>query len=217
MKLTLIAYLIHFNICFFIDIVNVRYLLRDRSLFFIFFFVFSAFLTETIGGTSLFVEKKVFSGIFNYFQIIECIVISSFFYSIILNSITKTLIIIFCILTVILNVIYIIKFSNSKINNDLFLINCVFFSIMASVYLFQLIYMESEVNQLKNPRFWISTGVLFFYTGVFFLTGLINTVSKMDIILASKLFQINHILNIIYYSLITYGFICQRRLAKSSL
>lgn len=89
-----------------------------------------------------------------------------------------------------------------------------FSSILSLVYFKQLL--DSDVNVVKNPNFWIVTGILFFNAGFFFLSGFVSYLSQKDLELARKLFSINHLLNIIYYSLVAYGFICQRRLAKSS-
>lgn len=97
--------------------------------------------------------------------------------------------------------------------HKLFLINVFFFVLYAIVYLSQLL--RSDENVLANPHFWVVTGILFFHAGFFFLSGFVNYISQKDLELARKLYSINHIINIFYYSLITYGFVCQRRLARS--
>lgn len=97
----------------------------------------------------------------------------------------------------------------------MFLINIFTFILFSVLFFKQLLLSNDDI--IDKPDFWYVTGILFFNAGFFFLSGFINFISEKDSNLASKLYSINHILNIIYYSLITYGFICQRRLAKSSL
>ena len=100
------------------------------------------------------------------------------------------------------------------LQNQAFLLSLFLFFTLSILYLRQLLNKDEAI--LENPHFWIVTGLLFFNSSFFFLTSFIKYISFINNELATKLYSINHILNIIYYSLVTYGFICQRRLARSS-
>ncbi len=181
----------------------------------IFIYVFITFIVEWIGFYSLQIseQKTVNNQIYKLHTLLEFIIISSYFYFIIINKILKK-IILWLIPIVLISLIIIIYWKILPMHR-MFLISIFFFVFYSILYFKQLL--DSDNNILSNPNFWIVTGILFFNAGFFFLSGFVTYISEKDRLLATKLFSINHLLNIVYYSLITYGFICQRRLAKSSL
>jgi len=82
--------------------------------------------------------------------------------------------------------------------------------ILWSTYYFYDLYNQDEVVGIgRLPEFWICTGILFFQTGAFFLMGLLNYLTRTSIDVATKLYSINHLLNILLYSLYTIGFVCK--------
>lgn len=149
------------------------------------------------------------------FSFIEAILIGSFFYSIIENAIQKKFVILLSLVALIIYGLDLAKNQFTSFQNfKYYLLPIIIYVIFAIFFLKQLL--ESTKDIFFDSNFWIVTGILFFYSGFFFLSGFINFIAEKDLLLTRKLYSINHILNIIYYSLITYGFICQRRLAKSS-
>lgn len=83
--------------------------------------------------------------------------------------------------------------------------------------LFNLFSLKSEENIVitKHPFFWISIGLLFFYTGNFFLMGSYNQIVSVDKALAKKLFKyINTTLNCSLYILFIIGFLCSSKQAR---
>lgn len=148
--------------------------------------------------------------LYNIYTLIEVILVLFYFKYILNASFYKKHFYLFIILLFFGN-LYLIT-SSIIPQNQMFLLSLSFFIFLALAYLKQLLLSKDEIS--RNPHFWIVMGILFFNAGFFFLSGFLNFISKKDEILASKLFSINHILNMIYYSLVTYGFICQRNLAK---
>lgn len=73
---------------------------------------------------------------------------------------------------------------------------------------------DFEINVWDNPHFWINTSFLLFYACAFLLMSLIFYIYEKDLALAKLLFSFNHILNIFYYSIMSYGFICQSKLTN---
>lgn len=89
---------------------------------------------------------------------------------------------------------------------------------LALQFFFQLLQQEeSSVPLLRNPLFWISSGNLIFYAGVFFLMGLLNFIMRELPDLAPKLMYINYSLNYILYTLYSIGFLCTIRNRRSLL
>lgn len=177
-------------------------------------YIFVTFIVEIIGMYSLkFASIKHISiPIYNIYTLLEFLLFSLYFQNILQSKKIKSFIF-FTIPVILLVLIVMITFELIS-QNKMFLITIIFYVIYSILYFRDLLYQEKNV--FENPNFWIVTGILFFNAGFFFLTGFISYISSNNNILASKLFTINYLLNIIYYSLVTYGFICQRRLAKSS-
>lgn len=182
----------------------------------IFLYVTISFVVEILGFYSLYLspEKKVNTILYSIYAPISLLILSFFFYIIIDNVQIKKVILCLGLLFGLIQVLYIYINLNIGYNFRVFMGAIIILSAYSIIFFRQLL--NAEASFFENPNFWIVTGILFFYTGYFFLSGFINYISTKDPILARKLFTINHLLNIIYYSLITYGFICQRKLAKSS-
>lgn len=179
-------------------------------------YVSVSFITETLGYYSLYIssEKKVNFLLYNIYVPTSFLILSLFFYIIINNKNIKEIIYLLTFLLIFIHIFFIFDSINIKFDFRLFLLSIFLLSIYSILFLRQILYSEESIY--LNPHFWIVTGILFFYSGYFFLSGFINYISLKDPALARKLYTINHLLNIIYYSLVTYGFICQRRLTKLS-
>ena len=103
-------------------------------------------------------------------------------------------------------------------NSNQFLIEAILLIGWSTYYLRQILHRENYLPLRSIPEFWISTGILFFYAGAFFLMGLLNYLTKADLPLAKRLFFINHLLNVILYGLYIIGFIWkteQEKLVRS--
>jgi hypothetical protein len=78
-------------------------------------------------------------------------------------------------------------------------------------YLFfrQLLEAETETNVLRNPMFWIATGLLFFYAGFFFYFCAYDYVAYAKIPLNLQLWKIiSRSLNILLYSFFLISILC---------
>ena len=200
------------SICFLTGLMYYKYLKMSIRIFLV--YVIISFIVEWLGVYSLYISqyKKINFEVYYLYTTLNFVIISTYFYQII-NRQRFKLIILWIIPFTVLVMIGLIYWKEILVHK-LLLINVFFFVLYAILYFSQLL--RSNENVLASPHFWIVTGILFFHAGFFFLSGFINYISSKDLELAKKLFSINHILNIIYYSLVTYGFICQRRLARLS-
>jgi hypothetical protein len=81
-------------------------------------------------------------------------------------------------------------------------------SVCAISYYKQLLNNDSPQPLTKVPMFWIGTGLLVFYACNIFFTGLFHYILSVSMSLATQLFTIVQILNIIMYSLFTVGIVC---------
>ena len=174
-------------------------------------------IIELIGYYCLYfsLERKVNVYLYNVYIPIGFSLLSLFFYLIVKSQFIKRIIFLVIPIIVSVNIFFIIQSPKPELNRGLFLYLKGLLIIYSIIYLHQIINSEESIS--SNSNFWVVTGIIFFYSGYFFLSGFIDYISKNNLQLAQKLFILNPLLNIIYYSLITYGFICQRRLAKSLL
>jgi hypothetical protein len=177
-----------------------------------------SFIIEWIGyyNQHISTDKRIKTIIFQIYSPAEAVLIGLFYWQILTNSTLKKLVLILTFSALIILCLDLVLNMDSNLQNfKIYLLPMIFYSLFSIFYLRQILDSNSDI--ISNSNFWFVTAILFFNTCFFFLSGFINFIAEKDLPLAKKLYSINHILNIIYYSLITYGFICQRRLVKSSL
>ncbi|WP_439417090.1 hypothetical protein [Larkinella sp. GY13] len=156
--------------------------------------------------------------IYHFYQPVEYTLVALFY----INTLDRTLVrkvirasipvfVIFCLL----NSLFFQSIHSP--NSNCFMVEAVLLIAWSGFYFYELFNSNTEERIWSIPDFWVCTGVLFFYAGTFFLMGLLNYLYKVDMGLAKKLYVINHILNILLYSLYAVGFICKARQTKSSL
>ncbi len=193
------------------------YFLFSKPLKIVSLYVVLTLIIELIGYYCLYfsLERKVNVYLYNVYIPIGFSLLSLFFYLIVKSQFIKRIIFLVIPIIVSVNIFFIIQSPKPELNRGLFLYLKGLLIIYSIIYLHQIINSEESIS--SNSNFWVVTGIIFFYSGYFFLSGFIDYISKNNLQLAQKLFILNPLLNIIYYSLITYGFICQRRLAKSLL
>ncbi len=198
------------SICFLIGLIYYKYLKYPERIFL--GYIIITFFVEWIGYYTLYLspEKKVSRLLYNIYLPTQFVLISLYFYQFIKNDRIKKLLIL-------LTISFLCLFLSFILVGYSFFKTLMFSNFILSIYsiaYFRLL-LKTEEDVLLNPNFWIVTGILFFNAGCFFLSSFIIYISQQNLELAQKLYTINHLLNIIYYSLVTYGFICQRRLARS--
>ncbi|WP_133053943.1 hypothetical protein [Niastella yeongjuensis] len=81
-------------------------------------------------------------------------------------------------------------------------------------YFLELFQSTRSVNLLKEPAFWICSGLLFFYTCSFPLFGLWNHLHGLPGIILRNLSTVLQILNVLLYSLFSIAFLCRVRFRK---
>jgi hypothetical protein len=176
-------------------------------------YIIFTWVIEIVGFYTRVILKKYQLNIkiYDFYTISEILFIGLFFYFMIDKQGQKKIILFSSLFLFISTVIIIL--NNLFSQHQVFILGIFIYSIYSLLFLKQLL--NLEINLFIQPSFWYVVGFLFFNISFFFLTGLITFVYKRDSDLASKLYSINHVINIIYYSIVTYGFLCQRRLARS--
>ena len=79
-------------------------------------------------------------------------------------------------------------------------------------FYFDLIKMQHYINLIRYPLFWITSGLLFFYCGMFCYYIFYETYAYKYFLEYYKLFNVlTNIFNILLYSCFSIAFICQQR------
>lgn len=94
-------------------------------------------------------------------------------------------------------------------------IGCLLVVAACILYFFELFQSTHSVNLIKEPAFWICSGLLFFYCCTFPLIGLWNYLHNLPGIILRNLNYILTFLNILLYSLFSIAFLCKLRYRRS--
>ena len=82
-------------------------------------------------------------------------------------------------------------------------------------YFWELFQLRNFVNLVKQPAFWICSGLLFYYACSFPLTSLLNFIHALPKVILQNLFIIFILLNIFLYLSFTIAFLCRLKTRKS--
>jgi hypothetical protein len=86
---------------------------------------------------------------------------------------------------------------------------CVLIVITSIYYFWETFQQKNSVNLIREPAFWICSGLLFYFTCTFPLNGLLNFVSALPQVIVQNLFQIYILLTIFLYLSFTIAYLCR--------
>jgi hypothetical protein len=95
-------------------------------------------------------------------------------------------------------------------------LGCLLIVLLCIYYFFELFQSPNSVNLLRQPAFWICSGLLFFYCCSFPIFGLSNFLTLLPKVFIRNIRTIIILLNIFLYSMFTLAFLCRFRTMKSS-
>jgi hypothetical protein len=82
-------------------------------------------------------------------------------------------------------------------------------------YFWELFQQKSSVDLVRQPAFWICSGLLFYYTCNFPIYGLTNFISSLPKEITQNLFMILIVINICLYLSFTIAFLCRLKIKRS--
>lgn len=113
---------------------------------------------------------------------------------------------------VLINIFFI---QPGKFHTITYSLGCLLIVAACIYYFFELFQSTHSVNLIKEPSFWICSGLLFFYCCTFPLIGLWNQLRGLPSIFLQNLNAILQLLNILLYSLFSIACLCRLKLRKS--
>lgn len=82
-------------------------------------------------------------------------------------------------------------------------------------YFYELFHLPSSVDLVREPAFWICTGLLFYYICSFPLFGLYSLLYSTSNIILKNISTILMVMNALLYTLFTVAFLCGLRMRKA--
>jgi len=153
------------------------------------------------------------SWFFNIFTTIEFLYYSFIFYHLFTTHFKRNIVAItvgmFLIFTWI-NIFFIQGFR--RFHTISYRVGAIMIVVWCFLYFRQLIQSAEYIVLIKNPYFWISTGLLFFYLGFFFYFSAFDYIVYKKVRFSVALFNIiSDTLNILLYSCFVIALICPRK------
>lgn len=150
---------------------------------------------------------------FNIFSTVEFLYYSFIFYQILektpLKKMIATIVVIFFVFTCI-NIFFIGSFY--RFNTISYRAGAVMVVVWCLLYFRQLMQSTEQIILARNPFFWISTGLLFFYLGFFFIFCAFDYIAYKNIKYNGELWNIiSDTLNFLLYSCFVIALICQEK------
>jgi hypothetical protein len=91
-----------------------------------------------------------------------------------------------------------------------------FLIIAACIYYFwELFQQKSSVDLVRQPPFWICSGLLFYCTCTFPLFGLTDLLTRLPVVILQNLYSILIVINICLYLSFTIAFLCRLKIKRS--
>jgi hypothetical protein len=193
--------------------------LRVNKVSYLKWFPLFLFSTVVIECVALYLANKGQSNtaLYNFFTLFE------FSYYIILISqainnrkakrILYSVVTIYLLITL-FNILFIQKNVFHSITYSL---GCLLVVACSVYYFFELFKQPKSSSLLREPAFWICTGLLFYYSCSLPLMGAINFWNSIPPLLFNNTVTFLHILNILLYSLFTIAFLCQLKTRRYTL
>jgi hypothetical protein len=103
----------------------------------------------------------------------------------------------------------------SRFHTLTYSVGCLMLVAVCIYYFFELFQLTKSVNLLREPFFWITSGLLFYYSCSLPIAGLNNLFSNFPRVIIINLGTIVSVLNVLLYSLFTIAFLCRFRIQKS--
>jgi hypothetical protein len=174
------------------------------------------FIIELI-GSNMSSSNKHNVVLYNFLSIFEI-----GFYLFFLNSVIKPfskrkiipyLIFIYLILALV-NIFFIQGID--KFHTYSYIFGCLFIAALCIIYFNFLFRFTKSPALIREPEFWIVTGILFFHAFSLPVVGIINFIANIPLRLQILLSEVISFMNIMIYLLFTIGFLCRINIRKLS-
>lgn len=173
------------------------------------FFLLYTLLNELIAGY-LVENSQDTTEIYNVYAIVQLVFYTYLLSKFIRNKSTIRLIRYFQPVYVLLSLLNLLFFQTLKVYNSItYSIGCLVIVALSIYYFYELFKQKRVVYLTKEPAFWISAGLLFFFTCSFPLLATANVLEGLSSSTLDTLQKLLTLLNVMLYSIFTISFLCQ--------
>lgn len=179
------------------------------------FFLFLTLLVELSGH--LF-EKRGQNNLplYNLFSVVEFSFFTYFFKEVMVGDKVKKIITLIQYLLPALCLVNIFLIQGVHVfHTYTYVIGCIVMVGLGMSFFYQLFSMAKKEDLLREPSFWISVAVLFFFSCSVSLIGAFNYVAHLPDMLRNNLRKILLIVNSFFYFIFIVAFLCQTNIRKS--
>jgi hypothetical protein len=172
----------------------------------IFYYILIALMFEILGWITVLLHQQN-HWVTNIFNILEFIFISFYFLKIFkIKKIYKVLNFLILLVAISIILLTLIDYRNiNHYNSIAFVISC-FALMMLVLYHFYILLYSLEVPRLTtNPYFWISSGVLLYFSGSFFINLFSEFILFNEVHSINQLWHIQHIILFIFRIFLAIG------------
>jgi hypothetical protein len=120
------------------------------------------------------------------------------------------------ILLVALNFLFIQKIKIASSSSLTYSLGCLLIVLICIYYFYELFRGSNPVNLVRQPAFWICSGLLFFYCCSFPIYALVNFLHNLPPIIRQNFQWIIVLFNVFLYSSFTIAFLCRLRTRNST-
>jgi len=172
-------------------------------------FLFVTLIFEVI-TTWMTIHRGNNLSVYNIYFIFSFLFYLNFFRETVHNQIVKRIIIVLIISFILLSVINIIYFQKiDQWNSISYSIGCLLIIVLSFYYFFEIFQHPKATKLSSEPTFWISSGLLFYYSCSFPFLSPINFLKSMPKVLLLNLESIFNILIALLHILFIIAFLCR--------
>lgn len=153
--------------------------------------------------------------VYMYFGVIEFIFYFFVLSQLVISSRVKTLMRVLIFVYPLLFVVNKLFFQKEGFTSMSYAVGCLIIVSTCIFYFLEIFQSSHSVVLIREPAFWICTGLLFFYCCTFSFFGLANFINNLPSIILNNIYVLLNLMNSLLYSLFTIAFLCRIRIRKS--
>ena len=171
------------------------------------------FITECI-ATYRWSKGFTTTNIYTFFGVFEFLFYSFVLYRLVTSKVVRLMVkfgmIVYPVI-VLLNILFI---QIKGFHSITYALGCLIIVSMCIYYFLELFQSTRSVVLIREPAFWICTGLLFFYCCTFPIFSLTNFIKNFPKVIIDNIESLLNLMNSLLYSLFTIAFLCRIRIRK---